>query len=85
MCLHGNLKKRRRKKAKKKLQVSNVKTKGFFFKSLSQMIQKCLIRREIAKNNFQRKMAVFGGSDGSNLQNQKLRVCYHKTQLLDTE
>ena len=27
-------------------------------------------------------MAVFGGSGGSNLQNQKIRVCYHKTQLL---
>ncbi len=46
------------------------------------MIQKCLIRREMAEKNFRRKMAVFGGSGGSNLQNQKIRVCYHKTQLL---
>ena len=32
--------------------------------------------------NFRRKMAVFGGSGGLNLQNQKLRLCNHKTQLL---
>jgi len=34
--------------------VSNAKTKGIFFKniSLSQMIQNCLIRREIAKKKF---------------------------------
>ncbi len=37
----------------KKLQVSNAKTKGNFFqkKSWSQMIQNCLIRREMAKKN----------------------------------
>ena len=38
----------------KKLQVSNAKTKGIFFKkkSWSQMIQNCLIRREMAKKKF---------------------------------
>jgi len=37
------------------------------------MIQNCLIRR---------KMAVIGGS---NLQNQKIRVCYHKTSDADPD
>ena len=32
--------------------------------------------------NFRRKMAVFGGSGGEKLQNQKIRLCNHKTQLL---
>ena len=34
------------------------------------------------KNKFRWKMAVFVGSGGSNLQNQKIHVCYHKSQLL---
>ncbi len=36
------------------MQVSNAKSKGIFFgiKSWSQMIQNCLIRREIAKKKF---------------------------------
>ncbi len=29
-----------------------------------------------------KKMTNFGGSGGSNLQNQKIRACYHKTQHL---
>ncbi len=42
------------KNIQKKLQVSNAKSKGIFFqkKSWSQMIQNCLIRREMAKKNF---------------------------------
>ena len=34
------------------------------------------------KNKFRWKMAVFVGSGGSNLQNQKIRLWSHKTQLL---
>ena len=32
--------------------------------------------------NFRGKWQFFGGSGGSNLQNQKICVCYHKTKLL---
>ena len=56
--------------------MAKVKTEGIFFGkkiSWSQMIQNCLIRR---------KMAVIGGS---NLQNQKIRVCYHKTSDADPD
>ena len=51
----------------KKLQVSNAKTKGNFFqkKSWSQMIQNCLIRREMAKKKIRRQPAFFGGSCGT--------------------
>jgi len=38
------------------------------------MARKCQISAENG--------GFFGGSGGSNLQNQKIRVCYHKTQLL---
>ncbi len=45
------------------------------------MIQKCLVRREMAKK-IRRKMAVFGWSGGFNLKNQKKRGGGIKTQLL---
>ena len=70
----------------------------FFFqkKSWSQMIQKNILRIFIKnliiiiKNvfkwpenvKFRRKWRFFGGSDGSNLQNQQIRLCNQKTQLL---
>ena len=41
-------------------------TENFFKKkSWSQMIQNCLIRREMAKKKFRRQTAVFGGSCGT--------------------
>ena len=33
-------------------------------------------------SNFGGKWRFFGGSGGSNLQNQQIRLCNHKTQLL---
>ena len=64
--------------------VSSVFREGTFnsknFKKLDNYHQKALKWLENVK--FRRKKAVFGGSGGFNLQNQKIRVCYHKTQLL---
>ena len=57
--------------------------KFFEKKSWSQMIQKCLgISARNGKKKIRLKMAVFGGSGGSHLQNHKKRVCYHKTKFL---
>ncbi len=54
-----------------------LKLREFFLKKISwfQMIQKCLIRREMEKNGFRRERRFQPPKP-------KIRLCYHKTQLL---
>ncbi len=58
------------------------KLRKFFLKKKfsSQMIQNCLIRREMAKKNW-RQMAVFGGSGGTAAVFLKMGKIYVKIRL----
>ena len=64
--------------------MSNVKTKEIFCekKRWSQMIQNCLIRREMAKKKFWRQMAIFGGRGGTAAVFLNIREICPKSKLL---